>query len=55
MHTIKVVGCNAELTNPEGSSTKFTDLHQLIKHIKDRNIQIQNPQQLPDFFKKQLN
>jgi hypothetical protein len=54
MHTIKVVGCNAELINTEGLSTKFTDLHQLIKHIKERNIKVENPQELPDYFRKKL-
>ena len=55
MHKIKVVGATAELIKPDGFSQKFKDLHELVGHIIKNNIQVQNPEQLPPFFKNQLN
>lgn len=52
MHKLKVIGSNAELIKPDGFSQKFNDLHELVGHLNKNKIKVENPEQLPPYFKK---
>ena len=54
MHKIKIIGAKCELITPENKQMKFSDLYDLVFHAKRHNIQISNPEILPDSFRELL-
>jgi hypothetical protein len=54
MHKIKIIGAKCELITPENKIIKFGDLYNMVFYIKKHNIQILNPEILPDSFRELL-
>lgn len=52
---VQIIGGNFKLMYEDGRNQKFSEILYLVLHCKEKQIEITNKEDLPEFFRERLN